>query len=861
MYRKLLSVAVLAICVVWLTSSAMSQGTTEDSRKSESLLDKIHDTLMGGVLTPKAKRSSSESSTERPGAEAPTRQATSTRSGSAIPQHGTENTALGRQSSNPTTHTGGLLNIRQTDERVEGPTSSISTKPPAGAIPPRNAIDSTIVRNPVSALKVRQPAAFNAPLGTTNVSRSAVAGSASPSAETARPSRMYQRMTALRNSAFATRQAQEPGGEKASVDSSPAAGSALAVSKPAIVARGSSVSPTTVPSSPAKSLSATPSAVQPMSPTPAVGNSPPVARATSYPPSSRVSKSPIVSRSAPVSPAYGRSIANTPLVNPTVTEQSAAAEQTKPTESVAKSPPSTETPTPSLPSERVLFVRQSPVLGVETVGPRQIMVGKESAFEITVSNTGQVAADQTVVNIALPVWTDILGAEVSSGSTNSASSVDGTKEFVWQVGKLSALDEEKLILRIVSRESRPFELAVNWDYTPTASQAMIEVQEPRLEMKLEGPSEVLFGEKEVYRLELANVGTGEATDVKIFLQPIGAGENVAASHTVDVLRAGEKKTIEVELTARQAGSLTIKVDANGDGVEAHVVENVVVLKPGLALSVQAPELQFVGTRATYRIRAHNPGTAAAQNVVVTAKIPAGAKYVSCEQGGLADPGQHSVTWTHDSLEPNAETFFSLTCDMENAGECRLDVRSTAARELIASADATVRVEAMADLVLTINDPTGPVQTGTDAFFEVEIHNRGTKSAEDVEIAAYFSEGVEPLAVDGGQHRISRGQVVFDNIGFLAAGETAKFKIKARADTPGNHVFRVEVNCRPLNARLVNEEMTHFYGNSLLSENKAPVTEPMTSPLRKDRVLTANRQWPPAPLTKPTESATPPVQRQ
>jgi uncharacterized repeat protein (TIGR01451 family) len=291
-----------------------------------------------------------------------------------------------------------------------------------------------------------------------------------------------------------------------------------------------------------------------------------------------------------------------------------------------------------------------------------------------------------------------------------------------------------------------------------------------------------------------------------------------------------------------------------------VVENVIVLKPALTVAVHAPEFQYVGTPVTYLIRAHNPGTAATKNVVITAKIPAGAKYLSCEQGGLAGPGERSVTWTHDSLEPNAEAVFALTCNLENAGEIRLDVQSTANRDLTASADATVRVEAMADLVLAISDPSGPVKTGADAFFEVEIRNRGTKSAQNVEIAAYFSEGIEPTAVEGGQHHISSGQIVFENIDMLAAGEVAKFKIKAMADMPGNNVFRVEVNCKPLGARLVNEEMTHFYGNSLLSKHEAPVAEPKTSPLRKDEIRTASRPQTPTP-TKPVEGATPFSQRQ
>ena len=60
---------------------------------------------------------------------------------------------------------------------------------------------------------------------------------------------------------------------------------------------------------------------------------------------------------------------------------------------------------------------------------------------------------------------------------------------------------ERLLLKIMPRQSRPFDLAVRWESKPVASQAMIEVQEPKLLLQLEGPREVLYGKKETYPAE------------------------------------------------------------------------------------------------------------------------------------------------------------------------------------------------------------------------------------------------------------------------------------------------------------------------------------------------------------------------
>jgi len=215
----------------------------------------------------------------------------------------------------------------------------------------------------------------------------------------------------------------------------------------------------------------------------------------------------------------------TPAIRPTATAKARPNFATTPT---VAAKPKGATPTaadpakrPAEPEENLLFSRKGPVLGVETRGPRKIAVGKESRYVITVQNAGEIAADEVVVHVALPVWADVLGADASAGTTHSAVAEAGNRSMQWSVGQLHGGGREQLTVRIVPRESRPFDLATRCEYKPVASQALIEVQEPKLAIRLEGPRDVLYGEKEIYRLHLSNTGNGEAETGWFPPEPIG----------------------------------------------------------------------------------------------------------------------------------------------------------------------------------------------------------------------------------------------------------------------------------------------------------------------------------------------------
>jgi uncharacterized repeat protein (TIGR01451 family) len=442
------------------------------------------------------------------------------------------------------------------------------------------------------------------------------------------------------------------------------------------------------------------------------------------------------------------------------------------TSTVVPSPPAIVGPTIAPPSgggnpadrpgasgyDNGVFTRQSPVLAIETVGPRRVAVNKEASYEVVIRNSGEIAAEQIVVNVSIPAWVDVAGAETSAGKATAPSSGTGGT-LLWQLGRLEAKGREKLTLRLVPRQSRPFDLPVKWDCTPVSAQALIEVQEPRLAVVLHGPREVQFGKGEVYRLEVHNAGNGDTDNVTVALWPNGPGERQpAATHTFGRLGAGQKKSIEVELTARQEGKVLVGIEARGDGgLRTQITEEIVVRRAGLKIEVEAPRVQYVGTEATYRIRVSNPGSAPAVKPVVTATLPAGARFVSSPQNGRpgADPTQ--VVWNLETLPAGAETTVIMIAAIGAAGPGRIDAHCVAEGGLSASGSAVTQVEAAASLTLVVEEPTGPVSVSSDATYQLTIQNRGTAAAENVEVE--LGKGNVPEEIEVALLRAEPGQEI------------------------------------------------------------------------------------------------------
>ncbi|HEV3006878.1 MAG TPA: hypothetical protein VGX78_20575 [Pirellulales bacterium] len=466
---------------------------------------------------------------------------------------------------------------------------------------------------------------------------------------------------------------------------------------------------------------------------------------------------------------------------------------------------------------KLLLSQQGPRLSIETAGPRRLIVGQMANYKVTVHNEGECQADDVHVSIRLPD-----SAEVGESRPSMGKATRGESVIDWSIASLSAGGRAELLLPIAARENRAFDLAVRWSAATSTAETTIEVQEPKLELHISGPSDVRCGAKEVYRLTVSNPGSGDADDVVVHLLPLD-DESEGASQKIGTLPGGKNSVVEIELMARQGGHLTIQAEATGaGGLKAKATQRVNVKQPALTLAVAGPKKHFSGTTAGYQVRLTNPGDSDAQQVKVTTQLPANTEFVSATHDGHFDEQTRRVTWTLGKLPAGAEEILTLKCVPSATGESRLDVTATADGVEKRTASAVTHVVAHADVVLEVADPTGPVALGADAVYEIRIRNRGNKQADGVDVVAFFSKDIEPVSAEGGPHEIAPGTVMFEPIESLEAGGKRVFKIHAQAGAAGSHRFRVELTCKSTGAVLSQEETTLYYRSDSGNDEAAHV---------------------------------------
>ena len=500
----------------------------------------------------------------------------------------------------------------------------------------------------------------------------------------------------------------------------------------------------------------------------------------------------------------------TPMPTPANQENSIA---DRPLEPTADSDPEGELPSGDG-AEDQLFSTRGAVLNVGTAGPRTVVIGKDAVYTIRVQNMGNSDAKDVVVVASMPGWTDVIATETSAGRAQSEAVEGGEGRIAWSIDRVAANQYEVLQLTLVARENRPFQLGVGWTFKPVSAQAQIVVQEPKLEMSLSGPTDILFGETKMFTVDVDNPGTGSAENVVVHLLPVAADGGLAGTKQLGTLEAGERRQMKIELIAEQAGRLQIRAQAFADGgLRTEANAEVMVRRGQIELELRAPEIKYAGTAATYELQVVNTGDAIAEDVTLEAQLPLGSDYVARYGEGELDESGRQVTWSIGALRPGAVKDLEFQCVLGSAGANQLEITARANSGLIARDTAVTLVEALADLKLTVNDPQGPVPVGEESEYEIRVTNRGTKAAEDVRVFAFFSEGIEPIGIEGGRAKVEAGQVIFQPINRLEAGQELQLQIRARADVEGNHIFRVEVECADPGTELAAQETTRFYGTS------------------------------------------------
>jgi hypothetical protein len=439
-------------------------------------------------------------------------------------------------------------------------------------------------------------------------------------------------------------------------------------------------------------------------------------------------------------------------------------------------------------------------------GPNALQVGKAVPYEVLVRNEGNEVLSGVLVSMIVPPFVKSSLPVATSGEFESEKDDKGFETLLWHVSDLSPTQPKVFRVSLEATRAEHFTMDVEWTVMPQAGQVKVAVQQPQLNLGLEGPSEVLWGKPEVYRLRVRNPGNADVKDAEVRLTAEAYGSNQSK---IGDIPAGGERVVEVELTFQQSGTIKLSGLATSvaQSLESESTIEVAVKQVELSSNWEGLPEQYQGSVAEHRLTVSNQSPVAAENVTGVTSIPAGFKVISLPAGASMNGSE--VRWALPRIEANSMVSFDFGLQAISEGPAKLACDITSLGGGKSLAETTIAIEAISDLKLTVTDPVAPAPVGHDVAYDLTIANRGSKAANAVQILAQFSNGIEPVRAEGGTSQVLPGQVVFDPIPVIEAGQEITLRVVAKASEPGMHRFRAEVHCESSEAQLIEEESTRY----------------------------------------------------
>lgn len=461
-------------------------------------------------------------------------------------------------------------------------------------------------------------------------------------------------------------------------------------------------------------------------------------------------------------------------------------------------------PEPTTPSNLGIDLH-APGLNLKLVGPDSILIGKPVPYELLATNEGQTSLNGLTIRLMVPAKVVIAESKVSEGNLQETSA-DESRGVLWEVKQLPAGSSHSLKIMIQTDQPQHFAMSLDWKIENPAIEIPIRVQQPQLILALEGPSEADFRKPQSYRLRVRNPGnaTAEGVVVQLETQPNGSNEQVVGD-----LAPGSERVIEIELTFEQVGKVPVfaKAVSKTSNLEATRSIDVEVRRSLLIPTWDGPAEFYQGNTAEYTLTLENRGNIDALDNECRVELPTGFDVVSLPPRVSRQGSQ--LQWTIPRIAVGESSNWKFQFIMNQAGDQELAFESASSTGEPAKSTMQTKVDAVADLSLAVTDPISPAPVGKPVVYQITITNRGKKTAEDVFVIAQFSDGIEPIRIEGHSGQLVPGQVLFDNIPKIEPGQDLTLVITAEASRPGSHRFRAAVRCQGSEDDLLKEESTRY----------------------------------------------------
>ncbi len=473
----------------------------------------------------------------------------------------------------------------------------------------------------------------------------------------------------------------------------------------------------------------------------------------------------------------------------------------------------------------------SPVT-IETVGPQGIELGRPARFVLKVYNTGQTPTDAIVV------------VEVSEHAKLEAIepkpqyAQDQVMQFLVKQVPARGLSE----LVIEATTDKPEAMEVNAKVVLTGTTAtVVQIKQPDLSIVCEAPQESVAGVPVQVRVQVTNRGSGTANQVTVS-PTVSDGARLVNPQkyplAVGSIPAG--RAIETMLEVIPGPEATLKVDVQAEADNFETVKHAATLPvqhPGLTLKVEGPALRYINRTAIYQISVENPGDSATESITITATVPTQLLVTGIESRTEFDRQKHTLTWKLPALKAGQTELLGFEVKALEEGNHATEITAVAKHGIAARTSQPTHVISRADLNMTVVDSEEAVEVGGAVSLLIEVANRGSKAAENVQVSVKLPEGLE--LAEGSSLTMEDGVVHFPSLAKLDPDEKHQLKLSVVGRKAGDHLTEVVLHSDSLTHDLIVQQNSFFYDG------------------KSERVArTPQKPQPSAPAPKPTSSRQP-----
>ena len=275
------------------------------------------------------------------------------------------------------------------------------------------------------------------------------------------------------------------------------------------------------------------------------------------------------------------------------------------------------------------------------------------------------------------------------------------------------------------------------------------------------------------------------------------------------LAAGETRTENLTLTARQSGRLMNRVTATADGNLRATAEHAVdVQQASLKIDLEGPSRLFVNRPGEFTIRVSNPGDTALSNVQVNFRQPPELAVTAAGQGGVVQAG--GVSWQLPTLGPGEERSFNITANgLKIAPKALTVAQASAGPGLSVQDESALEINGLPAFRLDVKDTVDPIPVGGRTTYQIEVLNEGTLPGNRVEITCSLSAQLKVVNATGPIQPTYQGnRVIFPPLDALPPGQRGRYSVDVEAVQPGDARFIVELRTATLREPVVEEESTN-----------------------------------------------------